>query len=177
MFADMVPAAFGRLCVETIGLIRLTLIRLQPPSGGCVLKLITKPLLLISFLPAAFGRLCVETSALPISAHAAIQPPSGGCVLKRVESQNTRKILLPAAFGRLCVETRRIGAQRQRAEPAAFGRLCVETSEMQEMLYIPLNQPPSGGCVLKHTPNKLILSSTLPAAFGRLCVETLTRST
>ena len=32
------PAAFRRLCVETVGTIALPLIVTQPPSGGCVLK-------------------------------------------------------------------------------------------------------------------------------------------
>ena len=36
---DEVPAAFGRLCVETIALIACSLVlATQPPSGGCVLK-------------------------------------------------------------------------------------------------------------------------------------------
>ena len=33
------PAAFGRLCVETSALNRLLMLFIQPPSGGCVLKL------------------------------------------------------------------------------------------------------------------------------------------
>ena len=34
------PAAFGRLCVETQeGIARLLCRQTQPPSGGCVLKL------------------------------------------------------------------------------------------------------------------------------------------
>ena len=33
----------------------------QPPSGGCVLKLILDVLILWIHIPAAFGRLCVET--------------------------------------------------------------------------------------------------------------------
>ena len=56
----------------------------QPPSGGCVLKL----LVILSLSNILF-----------------VQPPSGGCVLKhgihRVACQNAD----PAAFGRLCVET------------------------------------------------------------------------
>ena len=36
----MLTAAFGRLCVETfVGLV-VALFVLQPPSGGCVLKLL-----------------------------------------------------------------------------------------------------------------------------------------
>ena len=33
------PAAFGRLCVETAWLSMKTVLLVQPPSGGCVLKL------------------------------------------------------------------------------------------------------------------------------------------
>ena len=56
------PAAFGRLCVETPSAAKLPSAGNQPPSGGCVLKL------LILRLPACLKR----------------QPPSGGCVLKPV---------------------------------------------------------------------------------------------
>ena len=58
----VVPAAFGRLCVETSGINVLSKAKLQPPSGGCVLKLL------------AFH---------PLSACRRAQPPSGGCVLKQ----------------------------------------------------------------------------------------------
>ena len=56
-----VAAAFGRLCVETFRRIALWLSRTQPPSGGCVLKLISIDLVTLK----------------------SKQPPSGGCVLKR----------------------------------------------------------------------------------------------
>ena len=58
-----VPAAFGRLCVETNKWQSCTKRdRRQPPSGGCVLKLERMGLDAESIVPAAFGRLCVETS-------------------------------------------------------------------------------------------------------------------
>ena len=77
----------------------------QPPSGGCVLKLLHLQLRACYAGAAAFGRLCVETCtaretkdfstaaafgrlcvetrtmALPVEAQK--QPPSGGCVLKQ----------------------------------------------------------------------------------------------
>ena len=56
---------------------------MQPPSGGCVLKL---PLDALS------------QSYLS-------QPPSGGCVLKQEQSITCLKPFMAAAFGRLCVET------------------------------------------------------------------------
>ena len=34
-------------------------------------------------------------------------------------------------------------------------------------------QPPSGGCVLKHYQRRINDSDLIAAAFGRLCVETL----
>ena len=56
---------------------------LQPPSGGCVLKLsMTRP-----------------------SEAAGTQPPSGGCVLKQGVIDTGRAAEDPAAFRRLCVET------------------------------------------------------------------------
>ena len=56
------PAAFGRLCVETVHRITFDDALAQPPSGGCVLK------------P---GCRLPEIKIRP-------QPPSGGCVLKLV---------------------------------------------------------------------------------------------
>ena len=56
------PAAFGRLCVETLKERIENQQNHQPPSGGCVLKLI----------------------GIIYHVKTKIQPPSGGCVLKRV---------------------------------------------------------------------------------------------
>ena len=122
------PAAFGRLCVETnIARALLTLLQAQPPSGGCVLKPMETIHLIGGNEPAAFGRLCVETS-----------------VIIRV-SDGTK----PAAFGRLCVETSVIIRVSDGTKPAAFGRLCVETFGYSSH-FCTMRQPPSGGCVLKH---------------------------
>ena len=77
------PAAFGRLCVETLHVQRRCRLQFQPPSGGCVLKHIHIRAAERHFDPAAFGRLCVETLAvLAYTAMRKSQPPSGGCVLK-----------------------------------------------------------------------------------------------
>ena len=78
---------------------------IQPPSGGCVLKL----------LGCRGG--CSPTC----------QPPSGGCVLKHCECWRRRQMAAPAAFRRLCVETLFVQGERQVGAPAAFRRLCVET--------------------------------------------------
>ena len=57
--------------------------KIQPPSGGCVLKL---------------------QNERALSEHIP-QPPSGGCVLKPLAISRTFSDGDPAAFGRLCVET------------------------------------------------------------------------
>ena len=100
---------------------------IQPPSGGCVLKLMAEGRSTRIYPPAAFGRLCVETFA------------TGDIADK----------LGPAAFGRLCVETAFAASPENLEEPAAFGRLCVETRSLKSMEAIAPHQPPSGGCVLK----------------------------
>ena len=56
---------------------------LQPPSGGCVLK-----------LKRLKKRVMTKT-----------QPPSGGCVLKLKYASMQSAPSIPAAFRRLCVET------------------------------------------------------------------------
>ena len=79
------PAAFRRLCVETLAL---------KPAFGAI------------NLPAAFRRLCVETSVLPCSAASTTQPPSGGCVLKHdLISRATSTLPQPPSGG--CVLKRR----------------------------------------------------------------------
>ena len=57
------PAAFRRLCVETLDTRSLvsTLV-CQPPSGGCVLKPWEMSVYAQAESPAAFRRLCVETA-------------------------------------------------------------------------------------------------------------------
>ena len=77
----------------------------QPPSGGCVLKL-------------------VESAS---NEQATYQPPSGGCVLKQQLSSDAVNYTRPAAFRRLCVETLWLTRLNRIMHPAAFRRLCVET--------------------------------------------------
>ena len=79
--------------------------QVQPPSGGCVLKLFVLILSVTVNTAAAFGRLCVETSE------------------KRIKIRLSNA----AAFGRLCVETLRLLVDWSKGKAAAFGRLCVET--------------------------------------------------
>ena len=78
-------------------------------------------------IAAAFGRLCVETTEQ-----------------KRMEIRKQA-----AAFGRLCVETRFAIFLSNKSGAAAFGRLCVETFRTSGLPLTKIEQPPSGGCVLK----------------------------
>ena len=166
------PAAFGRLCVET------RVIRADRPKGR----------------PAAFGRLCVETIHLVNFLFKIYQPPSGGCVLKQKSGNAVTALQVPAAFGRLCVETRisRLLTRWFKGQPPSGG--CVLKRQVKNACFKPLSQPPSGGCVLKlgtaecrqlttfqppsggcvlkRTDSLLNRSVNMPAAFGRLCVET-----
>ena len=58
-------------------------------------------------------------------------------------------------------------------KPAAFRRLCVETFSPMSLAMVRIDQPPSGGCVLKPKPSNRQQRGGGPAAFRRLCVETL----
>ena len=122
----------------------------QPPSGGCVLKLLVHIHYCYQIYPAAFRRLCVETHQCQ---HATRRPS-------------------PAAFRRLCVETPILSQAKMSGKPAAFRRLCVETAAPTLPNSSSANQPPSGGCVLKRTGRGHNRLPGRPAAFRRLCVET-----
>ena len=79
----VIPAAFGRLCVETRA----------HAACNCATP------------PAAFGRLCVETRVKAIR-HTAIVPAAFGRLCVETPVHVSRDLEdLPAAFGRLCVET------------------------------------------------------------------------
>ena len=127
----------------------------QPPSGGCVLKQ-QPPLANCAICgPAAFRRLCVETIFDFFDFDFFCQPPSGGCVLKPSLSSVIEHNNVPAAFRRLCVETLNLSIWLCWRTTAAFRRLCVETSiNMGKRLGV--NQPPSGGCVLKRTSQYVV---------------------
>ena len=143
---------------------------MQPPSGGCVLKLFgnmhhcTNSTAAfgrlcvetrcfrgnaVNAFPAAFGRLCVETTQYWVIFKAWAQPPSGGCVLKlySLACRWSRREQPPS--GGCVLKLVRLGRSR-RYGSAAFGRLCVETIATLSLNIIS-NQPPSGGCVLKHS--------------------------
>ena len=98
----------------------------QPPSGGCVLKLIRLAIRIRRRIPAAFRRLCVETCHINLIPQTAAQPPSGGCVLKRGSRRE------PLSGG---------------GQPPSGG--CVLKLPPVFLWQRPFCQPPSGGCVLK----------------------------
>ena len=100
----------------------------QPPSGGCVLKLLVSRLNLRVCLQPPSGGCVLKRQHLRHAASNHTQPPSGGCVLKP-----KRGFFLGLIAG----------------VTAAFRRLCVETEVINQALTDFL-QPPSGGCVLKH---------------------------
>ena len=128
-FHSSLPAAFGRLCVETIANRRYSFRR----------------------HPAAFGRLCVETDVLSDEVEVWPQPPSGGCVLKPEDAVVGVSQGWPAAFGRLCVETtaRRNKQTGRLCQPPSGG--CVLKHGRISPPCFESGQPPSGGCVLKLT--------------------------
>ena len=99
----------------------------QPPSGGCVLKLRYKNLLLRHNAPAAFGRLCVETRRFLLTKKACVPAAFGRLCVETSPPNPSNPSLRPAAFGRLCVETSVVFIRLYNPNPAAFGRLCVET--------------------------------------------------
>ena len=75
-----VAAAFRRLCVETTWLRYWSKTYKQPPSGGCVLKLI--------IADAELSR--------------RRQPPSGGCVLKRSHIVIVEKAVISRLQAAVC---------------------------------------------------------------------------
>ena len=101
----IIPAAFRRLCVETKPRKFRWQVYVQPPSGGCVLKLKEYAATAKTLGPAAFRRLCVET----------------------LSERGVLRTRDPAAFRRLCVETGWVRYTEKAGKPAAFRRLCVET--------------------------------------------------
>ena len=99
------PAAFGRLCVETFLTAFICRCKCPAAFGRLCVETTNTPLKRAWAVPAAFGRLCVETKSLCDLQGFDAQPPSGGCVLKHKKLASPPTLKEPAAFGRLCVET------------------------------------------------------------------------
>ena len=77
------PAAFGRLCVETMASHCTDCFVNQPPSGGCVLKLPSKSPYYLALPQPPSGGCVLKLHTMPKFLVLHFQPPSGGCVLKR----------------------------------------------------------------------------------------------
>ena len=99
------PAAFSRLCVETISEARHLSVEIASRLQAAVCLNIIRRCGTKKYAPAAFRRLCVET----------------------LENLFPEKKKNPAAFRRLCVETIIKSCGCDESQPAAFRRLCVET--------------------------------------------------
>ena len=128
LFVNKVPAAFRRLCVETLGFGYCAFDYAPAAFRRLCVETPTTPNDSNSQNPAAFRRLCVETGVYgALSAVSGLQPPSGGCVLKPLIGFRKSPHAKPAAFRRLCVETVITRSNANRRYPAAFRRLCVET--------------------------------------------------
>ena len=78
------PAAFGRLCVETITSFWRMCDQAPAAFGRLCVETSCPARWFVPKRPAAFGRLCVETLHLMEYRLFAFQPPSGGCVLKHL---------------------------------------------------------------------------------------------
>ena len=82
------PAAFRRLCVETPRHPKPpTPVPVQPPSGGCVLKLIQRYQAEIIVSQPPSGGCVLKQPEAVIGSTNTPQPPSGGCVLKHLRGQ------------------------------------------------------------------------------------------
>ena len=166
-------ATFGWLCVETNcsflawcwcscshlrvavcwnKLTQLTVqkFKLQPPSGGCVLKPLFSHELNCAPFAATFGWLCVETSI----------------------KSNTPCFKSAATFGWLCVETIYNRGNYNLNPAATFGWLCVETRLCSQLN---LNTLCSHlrVAVCWNTRDIINRYRDCAATFGWLCVETI----
>ena len=172
---------------------------LQPPSGGCVLKLYVllahklthasshlrvavcwnvKTLKTKNGLrkAATFGWLCVETKNLLA---VAVQTDSShlrvAVCWNRPNARTKNRSQTAATFGWLCVET------QQQLLPKVKKRsshLRVAVCWNIDWIFAFVNQrwqPPSGGCVLKHFYGRGDAQWSEAATFGWLCVETISK--
>ncbi len=76
------PAAFGRLCVETPSSASTPFGSFQPPSGGCVLKLVRNLAAVVFDEQPPSGGCVLKQLFVHFLDYCFVQPPSGGCVLK-----------------------------------------------------------------------------------------------
>ena len=81
--------------------------------------------------------------------------------------------MLAATFGWLCVETYRKDKFGNIVEQPPSGGCVLKPCQNISFVIGRNMQPPSGGCVLKHQTPRGIGCGKMAATFGWLCVETL----
>ena len=99
----IMPAAFGRLCVETRHLSNQNNINpCQPPSGGCVLKHSNKSLFRMELAQPPSGGCVLKPMLYQGLFLRYNQPPSGGCVLKQTHLAFFRSVLSSRLRAAVC---------------------------------------------------------------------------
>ena len=93
-------------------------------------------------------------------------------MLKQGGRINLKFDVTAATFGWLCVETFEYLLDGTIRQAATFGWLCVETHLSSLITNGLMQQPPSGGCVLKLSRSEMYRCGGIAATFGWLCVET-----
>ena len=123
------PAAFGRLCVETLVWSMCSiLVFCQPPSGGCVLKQLRAARnALFLAQPPSGGCVLKRGIRRQLKIYRLAQPPSGGCVLKHAPAVCMSKSCRQPPSGGCVLKPDILRLSYIQTFPAAFGRLCVET--------------------------------------------------
>ena len=125
---------------------------LQPPSGGCVLKLFCSTGRSREDIQPPSGGCVLKRWQGVRAACCTTQPPSGGCVLKPKSQTQSLNYFGPAAFRRLCVETvLALDGKPKLTQPPSGG--CVLKLVKVAAKAVVRAQPPSGGCVLKQQRN------------------------
>ena len=168
---------------------------MQPPSGGCVLKLLQVSIITMMLRAATFGWLCVETVANIIwTAH--MQAATFGWLCVETFHTNDHNFtiynsshLRVAVCWNIGTEIKRIKKKSSHLrvavcwnyslgtwyshtdeQPPSGG--CVLKHAWNAWLRLRNKQPPSGGCVLKLCVRIKTMKKLLAATFGWLCVET-----
>ena len=143
----------------------------QPPSGGCVLKLVESVAAFLTDGSHLRVAVCWNFRCFWQIVKLPTQPPSGGCVLKLKiaceDNPNARSHLRVAVCWNIVTEMQSSKDESSHLRVAVCwnGETIVETISV-------VTQPPSGGCVLKHKNSVVGFWAQLAATFGWLCVET-----
>ena len=101
----------------------------QPPSGGCVLKLVKLFLLNNQAVQPPSGGCVLKLLRVRPESCQSAQPPSGGCVLKQQQPERIPTTYSQPPSGGCVLKLFGRRSELCRTQPAAFRRLCVETLE------------------------------------------------